>query len=213
MLANGAKYATFNDFFTDKLVEGTPNTYTRNLNKPTVSKSADSPSTGNGGGNAGGNTNASNTNNASDNKDTVLVQPWFFGRARLVVSGGITPGFLAQKDYQRSTSVSGANVVGVKTDSRYRLTPMLYGHVLMPWYPRHQSDAWYGTLGVTAKSDSKGTDLEFLLGFSRSFAQQRFFLTTGAYIGEKQTLDGGLQVGSTIPSSLTGELPVTKGYL
>ena len=43
-------------------------------------------------------------------------------------------------------------------------------------------------------------------------AQQRFFITLGSYIGEKQKLNGGLQVGQPIPSSLTGELPVSKGY-
>ena len=58
----------------------------------------------------------------------------------------------------------------------------------------------------------KGTDPEFLLGASRSFAHQRFFFTLGGYIGERQKLDGGLQVGQTIPSTLTGELPVTKSY-
>jgi hypothetical protein len=30
-----------------------------------------------------------------------------------------------------------------------------------------------------------------LVGLSRSVAQQRFFLTLGAYVGEKQTLDAG----------------------
>ena len=91
------------------------------------------------------------------------------------------------------------------------MTPMLYGHTLLG-SPRHDGDAWYATLGVTANSDDKGTDPEFLLGFSRSFVQQKFFATLGAYVGEKQKLDGGLYVGETIPSSLTGDLPATKSY-
>jgi hypothetical protein len=79
---------------------------------------------------------------------------------------------------------------------------MLYGHTLLG-SSRHDGDAWYATLGVTANSDNKGTSPEFLLGGSRSFAQQKFFFTLGAYIGERQKLDGGLQVGQTIPSTLT----------
>jgi len=154
----------------------------------------------------------SSTSSKTQGPSTItLEQPWIFGRPRLVLSGGLTVGILDDKQYQRSTSSGGNAVVGLKTNQRERLAPMLYGHVLLG-YARHDADAWYGTLGVTAKSDNQSTDPEFLLGFSRSVAQQRFFLTAGAYIGEKQTLDGGWQLGQTIPSSFTGELPVTKGY-
>jgi hypothetical protein len=159
---------------------------------------------------------------SNDNKQQattiVLQQPWFFGKARLVVSGGLSTGFLDKQEFQRSSSISGSGssatsptVIGLKTNTRFRMTPMLYGHTLLG-SPRHDGDAWYATLGVTANSDDKGTDPEFLLGFSRSFVQQKFFATLGAYVGEKQKLDGGLYVGETIPSSLTGDLPVTKSY-
>jgi hypothetical protein len=199
MFEHGANYQQLNDFFTDKPVQGgKPNTYTRNQNKPTPPVTPSDQS-------------ANKAKSTGPVEEKALVQPWFFGRARLVVSGGITPGFLADKQYQRATNSSGTAVVGLKTDQKERLTPMLYGHVLLG-YGRHDPDAWYGTLGVTAKSDNQGTDPEFLVGFSRSVAQQRFFFTLGAYIGEKQKLDGGLQLGQTIPSSLTGELPITKGY-
>jgi hypothetical protein len=200
MLEHGADYQQLNDFFTDKPVQGgKPNTYTRNQNKPTPVLSSSDQS-------------GNKAKSPGPVEEKALLQPWFFGRARLVLSGGITPGFLADRQYQRSTNSSGASVVGLKNDSKERLTPMLYGNVLLPWYARHDSDAWYGTLGVTAKSDNQSTDPEFLVGFSRSVAQQRFFFTLGAYIGEKQKLDGGLQLGQTIPSSLTGELPISKGY-
>ena len=121
---------------------------------------------------------------------------------------------LGKQEFQRSTAISGGTsttVIGLKTDTRYRLTPMLYGHTLL-YSKRHDPDAWYATFGVTANSDTKGVSPEFPLAFSRSFVQQRFFFTAGAYIGEKQKLDGGLQVGQTIPATLTGELPVTKSY-
>jgi hypothetical protein len=125
---------------------------------------------------------------------------------------------LTKTEFQRSSSISGtgsgatsSTVIGLKTDTRFRFTPMLYGHTRL-YSGRHDSDAWYATLGVTSNSDDKGTDPEFLAGFSRSFAQQKFFVTAGAYFGERQKLDGGLYVGETIPTSLTGDLPVTKSY-
>jgi|GEM_PF-3586928 len=204
---NGATYKKFDDFFSDKEVRNAPNaaanTYTRNQLKPVpVPKGAD--------------VSAKDKKPATPdpNANVVLVQPWFFGKARLVVTGGLTTGFLSKQEFQRSSSITGTTsqtVIGLKTDTRYRLTPMLFAHTLL-YSKRHDSDAWYATLGVTASSDTKGTSPEFLLGFSRSLAQQRFFVTLGSYIGERQKLDGGLQVGQVIPATLTGELPVTKSY-
>jgi hypothetical protein len=167
-------------------------------------------------------TGSDQTKTASENTQqsttVVLQQPWFFGKARLVLSGGLTTGFLVKEQFQRSSSITGtgagatsSTVIGLSNDTRYRLAPMLYGHTLLG-SAHHDSDAWYATLGITANSDNKGTDPEFLLGGSRSFAQEKFFFTLGAYIGERQKLDGGLQVGQTIPSTLTGDLPVTKSY-
>jgi hypothetical protein len=92
-----------------------------------------------------------------------------------------------------------------------RATPLLFGYAFIPWFDRrHDPNAWYATFGVTANSESKGT--EFLFGLSRSFVQQRFFVTAGAYLGERRKLDGGLYVGQVIPSTFTGDLPVTKSY-
>ena len=142
-----------------------------------------------------------------------LKQPLVFGGQRLAVTGGLTTGVLRKQEFQRSTSISGGQsqtVIGLKTDSSVRLSPMVYSHARL-FNQDRSGDAWYATLGVTANSDNKGTSPEFLLGASRS-VHQRFFLTAGAYIGEQQRLDGGLHVGDVIPSSFTGELPVTKSY-
>jgi hypothetical protein len=222
----GDTYGSFGDYFTDKpvtaknlvaagadpsKVKSLPNLVMKNGNKPQPSStpkpqgSAD-PAQPTATSPKPGATPAVNT--------TVLAQDWLFGKARLVVSGGLSSAFLRKQEFQRSSSISGttsSTVIGYKTNTLYRNTPMLYGHVLMG-SSRHDSDAWYGTFGVTANSDSQGTDPEFLFGFSRSFAQQRFFLTGGAYVGERQKLDGGLMVGQVIPSTLTGDLPVTKSY-
>lgn len=214
MFDHGDSYGQLDDFFSDKPLAGGPaNSYVRNQNKPVpATKTSDQA-----GAQPGSQNTAKPSASATDN--VVLQQPWFFGRPRLVLSGGLTTGFLSKQEFQRSSSITGTGtsttsnpVIGLKTDTKYRLAPMLYGHVLLPWYWRHDPEAFYATLGVTANTDSQGTNPEFLLGISRGFAQQRFFLTAGAYIGERQKLDGGLQVGQVIPSSLTGELPVTQGY-
>jgi hypothetical protein len=223
----GDTYSSFKDFFADKLVtaknlasdptkasqvKSLPNLYMQNSNnpKPASTSKNQTPSSAGQPNLAGPQKTASST--AADS--TVLTQQWLFGKARLVVSGGLSTAFLRKQEFQRSSSISGSTsstVIGLKTDTIYRNTPMLYGHVLL-YSRRHDSDAWYGTFGVTANSDTQGTDPEFLLGFSRSFAHQRFFFTGGAYLGERQKLDGGLMVGQTIPSTLTGDLPVTKSY-
>jgi hypothetical protein len=220
----GDTYVTFADFFTDKPVSSskrststdnvtaTPsNLYAKNQNSPQYdSKTADqNPSqSGNGG------KNSTKTNSNDDT--TVLVQPWLFGKPRLVLSGGVGTALLSKQEFQRSMSISGTTtetVVGLKTNTKIRTTPMLYGHTFLPWLDRrHDPDAWYATFGVTANSDNKGTDPEFLFGLSRSFVQQRFFVTAGAYLGERQKLDGGLYVGEVIPSTFTTDLPVTKSY-
>jgi hypothetical protein len=221
LLEEGATYTTFDDFFSDKPAEK-PNTYTRNQNKPKLTTAAPSaPTSGQSDGqNAGPSTanNAAKPASTTTTETTVLQQPWFFGKPRLVVTGGLSTATLPKREFQRSTTIEGTGtsttsypVIGLKTNTQFRLTPMLYGHALL-YSTRHNPDAWYATLGVTANSDNQGTDPEFLVGISRSFVQQRFFVTAGAYFGQKQALDGGLQVGQVIPSTLTGELPVTKSY-
>jgi hypothetical protein len=217
MFEHGAEYNTFDDFFSDKPLAPKDNpsnkrsAYTKNQNSPKPVPMANQPTTQAG-------VSGNNATKTATDDNTVLVQPWFFGKARLVVSGGLSAGFLTKTEFQRSNSISGTGssatssaVIGLKTDSRSRFTPMLYGHTYL-YSRRHDPDAFYATFGVTANSDNKGTDPEFLVGLSRSIAQQKFFITAGAYIGERQKLDGGLHVGDTIPSSLTGELPVTKSY-
>jgi hypothetical protein len=134
-----------------------------------------------------------------------------------VLSGGISTALLTKQEFQRTMTINGAGtsetVVGFKTNSKIRTSPMLYGHALIPYFTaRHDPEAWYATVGVSSNSDNKGTDPEFLFGLSRSFVQQRFFVTAGAYIGERQQLAGGLYPGQVIPSTFTGDIPVTKGY-
>jgi hypothetical protein len=225
ILRNGSSYNSIADFFTDKPANvpadaagpGTHSTahlYTRNQNKPALKGQTTSTTAGEGPAPTGGKPTKPSATAAVST--VVLVQPWLFGKPRLVLSGGNSTALLSKQEFQRSMSINDGTtetVVGLKTNTRLRNTPMLYGHAFIPWFDRrHDPDAWFATLGVTANSDDKGTDPEFLFGLSRSFVQQRFFVTAGAYVGERQKLDGGLYVGEVIPSMFTGDLPVTKSY-
>jgi hypothetical protein len=231
VLTNGSSYKSLGDFFTDKpaqpetstpgtatiVKQATANLYMRNQNKPVLSGKTTSTTAGHGPDSTGGKTPSTTKPATTDAASTVvLVQPWLFGKPRLVLSGGVGTALLSKQEFQRSMSISGGTtdtVVGLKTNTKIRTTPMLYGHTFLPWLDRrHDPDAWYATFGVTANSDNKGTDPEFLFGLSRSFVQQRFFVTAGAYLGERQKLDGGLYVGEVIPSTFTTDLPVTKSY-
>ena len=60
----------------------------------------------------------------------MLVQPWFFGKARLVVSGGLSSGFLSKQEFQRSTSIgsgSSDTVIGLKTNTRFQIPRYFMG--------------------------------------------------------------------------------------
>jgi hypothetical protein len=168
--------------------------------------------------------NVKNPDQSGQAKVLQLKQPLLFGGPRFVVAGGLMTGFLRKKEFQRSfgqpldaqgNPVIGAQpaaVIGLKTDSDLRLAPMLFAHTRITMLPRWRSEAFFASLGVTAHSDNQGTDPEFFVGGSVSFAQSKFFLSAGTYIGKQQSLDGGLFVGQAIPSGLTGELPVRKSY-
>jgi hypothetical protein len=72
-------------------------------------------------------------------------------------------------------------------------------------------DGVYMSLGITAKNDNKGTDVEFLLGPSVSMFDRNMFFTVGGYAGKQQKLTGGLFEGFAVPTSVD-ELPIQKNY-
>jgi hypothetical protein len=64
-------------------------------------------------------------------------------------------------------------------------------------------------LAITAKNDNKGSNAEYLIGPSVSFAEDRTFLTVGLYGGQVQKLQAQLHPGGAIPKELA-EIPVRK---
>jgi hypothetical protein len=66
------------------------------------------------------------------------------------------------------------------------------------------------SLGVTAKPDDKGTNVEFLIGPSISFVEERLFLTFGGYAGRQKQLEGNLVPGQQLPKEFTDDIPTSN---
>jgi hypothetical protein len=155
--------------------------------------------------------------------DAVVLK---FGHAPFFsISGGVAFSPLRKLEYDRIQGferdqqgnlvlVNGkpnlTTVVGLKEGSRSRITPLvlLNGRIHDKVGP---IDGIHLTLGITAKNDNKGTDVEYLLGPSFSFLEDNLFLTVGGYAGRQQKLGGGLYEGFAVPSTVS-ELPIEKNY-
>ncbi|MEK6299975.1 MAG: hypothetical protein AABO41_04580 [Acidobacteriota bacterium] len=138
----------------------------------------------------------------------------FGGGPRFVLAGGLAFTELEKQEFQRVQPATGDPIVGLKENSDTRIVPLVMLHTRI-WNPRCTRNAFpcgiHLSAGVTAKNDNKGTDIEYLFGPSLSFAEERFFITVGAYGGRQQRLEGDFKLGSPVPADLA-ELPVRKEY-
>jgi len=146
-----------------------------------------------------------------------------FGSERFIVSAGLTGSPLALREVGKGIGqafdangnpVAGqttANIIRLKTDQSYRLSPMLFLNTRVHQWSG-KAEALYATLGLTAKSDSNGVSPEYLVGLSQSLVQRHLLLTAGAYAGRQQKLTGGLFVNEALPSNVTGDVPTQSNY-
>ncbi|HEV7241081.1 MAG TPA: hypothetical protein VGQ36_17730 [Thermoanaerobaculia bacterium] len=116
-------------------------------------------------------------------------------------------GFAQKSDGTLETDLS--TLVGEKENSSSRITPivMLHGRI-------YDARAFMPvtiqlSLGLSAKNDNLGTDIEYLVGPSIGLLDNKLFFTAGLYGGRTQKLQGNLTVGTKVPASLT-EIPVRK---
>ncbi|NJL29770.1 MAG: hypothetical protein HC897_18710 [Thermoanaerobaculia bacterium] len=99
------------------------------------------------------------------------------------------------------------STVGRVDGSDHRIVPMFALHTRLG-----KSDPFWIvsgvhlTFGLTAKIDTT-TDVEYLLGVSFSLAEERAFLTLGAYNGVLERLRPGFFEGQALPEDL-GDIPV-----
>jgi len=143
----------------------------------------------------------------SANIYTVKLQ---FGSARFSLSGGMVASVLDREEYQISqgfvrdrkgnivTDATGVEktgpVVSIKEQSGSTLLPIAILHANL-WDFQNGVGVHLST-GVTAKSDNKGTSVEYLFGPSFSFLDRHFFLTGGAFAARRQILADGLFLGA-----------------
>jgi hypothetical protein len=102
-------------------------------------------------------------------------------------------------------------VIGLKESSPTRIIPAVFLNGLLTERKTGFVDGVHFTLGITAKNDNKGTDVEFLVGPSLSMLERRMFFTFGGYAGKQQKLAGNLFEGLALPSGVS-EIPVEKNY-
>lgn len=145
----------------------------------------------------------------------------FGGPAFFTLGGGLAASSINRVQYERvqgfavdpETNELGdelTNIVGEKENSSARVTPLLILHGRLGQFSLGGFPfSLQGSLGVSAKADNLGVDVEYLAGPSFGFLDNQLFVTLGAYGGRVQKLQGGLKVGHAVPEELT-EIPVRK---
>jgi hypothetical protein len=101
-----------------------------------------------------------------------------------------------------------ARVVAIDEQSNQRLSPLVMLHTRL--YDGTSSIGFHFSLGFAGSTGNNGVNLEYLVGPSISFGEERFFLTFGAYNGRTQRLQNGFWVGKALPDSVP-DVPVIKG--
>ncbi len=142
----------------------------------------------------------------------------FGGGARFALAGGVVGSPFETFNFVRVPALINGEkttIVGVDRSSSSRILPivMLHGRLFDLSRTNYFLDAIHLSLGVTAKSNDEGTNVEYLVGPSLSFLEGRMFMTFGGYGGRTQRLEGNLTVGAELPEDFTEELPVSQRFV
>lgn len=142
------------------------------------------------------------------------------GSRRFEVSGGLAYtslekrefqpvlGFARNADGELTDGQTLAKVVGVKEDSRNRITPLVMLNTRLTNYPNTNL---FFSFGITGKRDNAGTDIEYLLGPSINFLRRNLFFTAGTYAGKQQVLAGDLFLNAKLADD-QNDVPVRKEF-
>lgn len=148
----------------------------------------------------------------------------FGGRPRFAISVGAAFSSLEGPEYDDITSfeldASGnrvldrmgepklGRVLGLVDDSDNRVAPLLMLHTRFA-ESKGVFSAYHLALGLTARVGTDSSAVEYLVGFSASLAEERFFITVGGYYGRVEQVTDGFFVGAPLPTEIT-DLPVRK---
>lgn len=158
--------------------------------------------------------------------DPITISLKFGGAPFFSLSGGLLFSPLRKREYVRIQGFERdqqgnleltngkpnlTTVVGLKENSSTRIIPAIFLNGRLQDFSNPYVDAVHISLGITAKNDNKGTDLEFLVGPSFSMFERNMFFTVGGFAGRQQKLSGGLFEGFAVPATVD-ELPIQKNY-
>jgi hypothetical protein len=140
----------------------------------------------------------------------------FGGRQRFALGAGAAFTPLDKETYHIiqgvTTDSQGApqarRVVGLKDDAGERVTPLIMFHTRI-FESTSWISGWHLSFGFAGATGDNGVNLEYLTGLSVSFAEERFFLTLGAYNGRTEKLQDGYALNTVLPSTVT-EVPVAR---
>lgn len=142
----------------------------------------------------------------------------FGGRQRFVLAAGaaFSPLDLITYKAVQGTKPGAAGaaptvirVVGLDQESSQRVAPLIMLHTRFNEGWRAVS-GFHFSFGFAGQFGDNGANLEYLLGLSTSFAEERAFVTLGAYNGRIQKLGNGFKLGDELPTAVT-DPPVSKG--
>ena len=143
----------------------------------------------------------------------ILNQP------RFELSAGLAYSSLAKQEFQevagfardRAGNLTNGEtltrIVGIHEDSNRRLLPMAMLNTRLTSRPNYNI---YFSLGITAKRDEAGTDVEYLMGPSINLGKY-IMLTGGIYAGKQQQLGGDLFLNAALPEGQS-DIPIRKEY-
>jgi hypothetical protein len=135
----------------------------------------------------------------------------FGGGARFAVAGGVVVSPLETVNFTRVPALINGRkttIVGRDEGSSTRILPMLMLHGRVAEGGGAVSGL-HMSIGITAKPDDSGTNVEFLIGPSISFIEERLFLTFGGYAGRRKHLEGNLALGQELPQEFSDDIPTS----
>jgi hypothetical protein len=136
----------------------------------------------------------------------------FGGGPRFAIAGGVVASPFETINFKRVPALINGQpttIIGQDESSNSRILPILMLHGRFA-EGRGPISGFHFSLGVTAKPTDSGTNVEFLIGPSISFIEERLFFTIGGYAGRRKQLEGNLFLGQELPKEFTDEIPTSN---
>jgi hypothetical protein len=135
----------------------------------------------------------------------------FGGGPRFAIAGGVVVSPFETINFKRVPAlVNGqqTTIIGREESSNSRILPilMLHGRFAEGKGP---ISGFHFSLGVKAKPNDTATNVEFLIGPSISFIEERLFFTFGGYAGRQKQLEGNLVLGQELPKEFSDDIPTS----